>query len=240
MTAQIKRKTSTKKEAPAAKYYRLRLREWMIFWILVAFTMILIVTIFGDVKIEALNPTDSLSQENETLIAQINTLEARVAELQGPAEQQQLMEVTEPSRSSCTMDTTTAPIDQYASYTIDASYTDAASVSMRIPYSTGWWKFGCDYAAVIGDRGVIQFGPWSNDGHVAKLVITPSESAPSTSTGTRRTVNGMTVYSTVSEERGSTNTWIAYGRNYVYRITSLNWLTDAEAIKIIQSLRVTK
>lgn len=56
----------------------------------------------------------------------------------------------------------------------------------------------------------------------------------------QRMINGITVLSYKIGELGGGNFWEVFGRSYHYRIRSEGWLTDAEAVKIIQSLRVTK
>ncbi len=50
----------------------------------------------------------------------------------------------------------------------------------------------------------------------------------------------MTVISYVQQQLGGAHIWEAFGRSYHYTISSQGWLTDAEAIKIIQSLKVVK
>ena len=57
----------------------------------------------------------------------------------------------------------------------------------------------------------------------------------------RRNINGLTVYSYApSGFDGNIHYWRALGRSYTYFIQSAGWLTDAEAVKIIQSLKVVK
>lgn len=55
----------TKKHPRTDTYRRLRLREWMMFWILIAFTILLIVTIFEDIDIN-ICPTVTSSATQET------------------------------------------------------------------------------------------------------------------------------------------------------------------------------
>jgi hypothetical protein len=56
-----------------------------------------------------------------------------------------------------------------------------------------------------------------------------------------RTINGIPVLSyTINRGAGDERNWIAFGRTNRYHLHSQGWLTDAEAVKIIQSLRVEK
>ncbi len=54
----------------------------------------------------------------------------------------------------------------------------------------------------------------------------------------QRTINGMRVYSISSSDGNTWNIWYAVGRSYGYLLSSRDWLTDAEAIKIIESIKV--
>lgn len=253
MAVQTKRKTSVKKEPVAVKYERLQLRHWVMFWALVAATHALVIAIFSNVDVRTLLPVnvvnDEQQQAEERVFADLKT---EIASLQTKIRS---METESTSTSECDTISKT-PIETYFTY-IDPK----TSVSMSLPYSFGWKGQDCEISPVETYSGSIGFGPGHIYGRYASLDIRPREAAAeiirveveSAPTSTdqlgavrnirRRTINGLNVtsYSMGLDIGGVRNTWVAAGRTYTYVIRDdYEWLTDSEAIKIIQSLRVTK
>lgn len=254
MPVQTKRKVATKKEAVSVKYERLRLRHWVMFWVLVAATHALVIAIFSNVDVRTLLPVNVVNDEQQKAEAQlINKLKNQVASLEESLSNAQRKAA--PAESECET-SSDAPIDTYVTY-IDKE----TSVSMSLPYSFEWKGRGCSVPPALDYGSGIGFGPGHIYGRYASLDIRPREAAAeiiraeveSAPTSTdqlgavrnirRRMINGLSVtsYSMGLDIGGTRNTWVAAGRTYTYVIQDdYEWLTDAEAIKIIQSLRVTK
>lgn len=233
---------------------RLRLRHWMFFWILVLANVALVCAIFGNVDVNTLKPVSVVDEGQNTAEQLVTDLKTELSELQKKVQDAE-------SRAAQTTECETlevAPIDTYVTY-VDPK----TQVSMSVPYSFGWNGKDCEISPVTIDSSNIGFGPLMIPfGRYASLEILPREEAekilskdlPPPTTAEmptdllevateiqRRSVNGLavTIYNIapggVTERR-----WVAAGRTYTYVIRDTRqWLTDIEAVKIIQSLRVT-
>lgn len=136
-----------------------------------------------------------------------------------------------------------------------------AQLEISVPYSFDWGNqnYALEPVAIIGEAAAVTlfFGPAiASNGCLpvrdTALEITNSTSTPNearrgavenfNATDIRtRTINGMTVLSyRMNLETSQNNVWIGFGRTYRYALFSQGWLTDAEAVKIIQSLRVVQ
>ncbi len=248
-------KTKTKKSA--AKHHggltMIPLRSWVAFWFFILVTMTLVIVCFTN----AFRSIDrEASRETAAAFQTIRqNLEARVAELQGQVNKPQ----AQTDRGQC-LRGEPAPIDNYLAYTDEEK-----SIELQIPFSTAWTNPDCTFAPAEVESGhFVHFGPYVagelTDGEKpmvvrdSTLVAVNDQKSVAEIRGLlrdpqegsirnlrERTVGGMTVFSYTLDYVGpSINHWVALGRNYRYNITSYGWLTDAEAIKIIQSLRVTE
>lgn len=143
-------------------------------------------------------------------------------------------------------------------------------VSFQVPYNKDWGYDHCYLSPVSQDDftlsdhslpRVFTFGDLSGSDRMYELKIVPvmSESAlkddivawnsemSSVGTTTRRIINGLTVldYQVVASPYPA-HLWDAIGRNFLYRIKvpaqdgALIRTTDAEVVKIIQSIKVAK
>lgn len=148
----IKTKASIKKEAPAAKRYRLRLRHWMMFWILVALTIILIMTIFGDVdeKMAAVNGSadvdlGQIAQLKSELQAKVDNFDQQNRAAKNQPVFAGRIELTEEMRSTSNAvfcgdlsENNNDPQKQTFTYTdIDTG------VSFLVPYNDAWGYEHC-------------------------------------------------------------------------------------------------
>jgi len=190
--------------------------------------------------------TETIDDQTAAEFQAIRTsLEKQVEELQVQAMQQGDSREQPPA---CVMSDEIPAIDNYISYKDEKT-----SVSMKIPFSTKWQNNDCDFAPTqLYDAGVVSFGPETGvttSERDARLSIKPAISVQEMDTWykdlvaskkQKRTINGMTVISYDVEGLGGGLFWEGFGRSYHYVITSNGWLTDAEAVKIIQSLKVTK
>jgi hypothetical protein len=256
MAVTTKRKTSVKKEVVSTRYERLRLREWMIFWILVLANIALVCAIFGNVDVRTLKPVGVVNEEQKTAEQElVAALRAEVMSLQASLDTAKV-EATTPTSSCSNLEVT--PIDNYLVYT-DTN----TGVRMSIPYGSDWNTDRCPVTpADWNDGGFLAFGPltsvtFPSGSDVAKrdanLTILPQvrsvaeqrELLRNPQEGDiedlrERTISGIPVFSYTLEYVGpSQKYWVALGRTYTYYLSSYGWLTDAEAVKIIQSLRVT-
>src|SRR5688572_17830080 len=162
--------TKTKKKvAPLATektYERLRLREWVVFWILVLVNMALICAIFGNVDVNTLKPVSVVNDEQQNaeqalvdeLKAQVKSLSDQVASI----ESDPVVEVDDSSdMDGLCPAKDAAPIDSYLTYKL-------GDVSVQVPYSTGWTNPNCQLppATVSSDGEVLAFGPALTDVHL--------------------------------------------------------------------------
>lgn len=224
--------------------------HWMVFWVLVLATVALVCAIFGKIDVKTLKPVGAGNEKSVSAEDQlVGELKDQVAALE---ESLAKVENASGSTADCATTQVTA-IDTYVTY-VDKE----TGVSMSLPYSFGWNGQGCE----LSPGGPGGFGPGHIYGRYASLHISPRETAAeiirvetteSTPTSTtevsavrnirRRVINGLTVttYTQALDIGFTRNTWVAAGRTYTYVIRDdYEWLTDAEAVKIIQSLRVTK
>lgn len=231
---------------------RLRLRDWMLFWILVLANVALVCAIFGNIDVNTLKPVSVVNEEQRSaeqqlvtgLKNQITSLTDELATAKlGAAEAQTDLVVP------C-LSTTSTTIDTYFTYV-----NKSARVSASLPYSFSW---GSSCSPAAEKDGSIIFGPGYPDApswHFrdsmlsvlgkentltnVKQILQPGYPGVSDNMEIReRTISGMPVLSFNAD--GGGRVWYAFGRSNTYWISSRGaWLTDAEAIKIIQSLRVT-
>jgi len=233
-------KTTTKKNPWRSSH--VPLPSWIMFWALILCTMALIVVNFSQAFAPA--PVDAIDDTTAAQFAAIRaSLEQQVANLQA-----QVSSSTTPSAPACEAVQNPGPADSHILYVDPKTH-----VSMSLPYSTSWGN-GC--APFKVSDSAIAFGPlWSQASFGTGMDSSISISAATTSLSLERanagefasnfkqsTVNGISVLS--YDVRGPapvSHMWIGIGRTYVYRIVSVTgWLTDAEAVKIIQSLKVVK
>ncbi|QQR61255.1 hypothetical protein IPH19_02215 [Candidatus Uhrbacteria bacterium] len=275
MAVTTKRKVTAKKETTTVRRERLRLRDWMLFWILVLANVALVCAIFGNIDVNTLKPAgmgNEDGQSNQTM--RESELEAQVAVLEGDLSRLQKDLETRPISSTGYTQSGNYDFDQEC-YAPDSEAAPGAaetyipyrdpktSVLFNVPYNFSWGTTNCPPVQIQfdGEQDVISFGPSvggeggeARDSGLrisaatttaaalagARIELTGSETSDSSIR--QRTINGLAVYSYRIEYGlgGGLNIWLAVGRNYTYRLSSNSWLTDAEAIKIIQSLRVTK
>ena len=218
--------------------------KWLMFWLLVLTNVALVASIFGNVDVRTFK-SGAIVVDDE-----IDATEP----FEDAAEAPDAVEENTGSAVECATPIDT-PIDTYVKY-LDQK----TGVSVSLPYSFGWRGPGCTISPADAYDTSIGFGPGHIYGRYANLEIRPrgdaeqiirgeTESAPTSAdqlgavTGLRRrTINGLAVtsYSHALDIGGDENVWIAVGKTYSYIIRGYAWLTDAEAIKIIQSLKVTK
>lgn len=245
------------------------LYRWMMFWLLVLANVALVAAIFGNVDVRTLKPVSVVDEEERSgqttrereLEAQVTVLEGDLNRLQRNLERKEINGdvVYIPSATDydfdqeCYLDPQQPGLPEtYVTY-IDKE----TSVSVTVPYSFSWGTLNCP-PVQSSNTSTIAFGPAvgteggeSRDSwlHITEATSTASAlamvNADSSESGAKpqvrqRVINGLTVFSYKWEGIVTINHWVAVGRNYTYRISSLGWLTDAEAVKIIQSLRVTR
>jgi len=258
MPVKIKRKAVSKNAPLTPKYERLRLREWMMFWILVAATLALVFAIFGNVDVNTLKPMSVVSDEQQAEEqAMVEELKAEVVNLQAMVQDAETVaaQPEKPFNRLC-MTAHLAVSDKYLTF-VDQK----TGVSMTLPYAVVENSNGCLVPTISDDENGIAFGPLvdnvdglDQDSFIRILPVTStaailkelkrrnSDQDDSVKNIRQRTINGLAVISHEAtwEISDSARYWYAIGRNFSYQIGSLRALSDAEAIKIIQSLRVTK
>jgi|GEM_PF-2153089 len=251
---------STKRKSVAIKnksqhYYPLF--HWLVFWTLVLCTVALVCAIFGNVDVNTLMRTsvsDNTQQMEEQ--AMIEELKAEVANLQAKVQSVETVpaQPEKPFKRIC-MTAGLAVSDKYLTY-IDQK----TGVSMTLPYDVAETD-GCLVPTVRDDENGVAFGPLvgseggsDQDSFIRILPVTStnailkglnvrtSDQENPVKNIRQRTISGLTVISheETSVTGGGASYWYAIGRNFSYQIGSLGALSDTEAIKIIQSLRVTK
>lgn len=274
MPVKTKRKAVTKAVPLTPKYERLRLREWMMFWVLFAATVALVCAIFGDVDVRTLRPVGVTSSTNAGQ-QELDELRAQVVDLSTELNSIEQQQVSSSERIIANIrDIPFGDLYFYDEVNLGVQcdrlnlntstptqsivWTDEPTgLQASLPYSFDW---GTDRYLVTPYEelglGLIAFGPIvkTYDCNPARDAILafdfPKDPSNSLSeirkepglegTVRQRTINGITVLSYRIGELAGGNFWEVFGRSYHYRIRSEGWLTDAEAIKIIQSLRVTK
>lgn len=244
----------------------MKLSQWLLFWSLVLCVMVVINASFAKYQ----KPSQDLVLETEVAGAIAESLERQADMLEEQADALQDMKPTgrlfitvDKAHGLCGVETSL--LDLPANQTI--LFEDKKTgVTASLPYNFAWGNDG--YGAfpyevngfetnsfLFGKVGTYTEGCWGRD--AALSIFAP------TSTGSllrvlragpflgfevngqiqQSNVNGLTVYSYSASSTGSGfayNIWDAVGRTYWYRVTSSGVLTNAEAVKIIQSLRVTQ
>lgn len=256
-------KKSSKGKVSIPKY------RWLMFWLLVLCSVALVCALFGNVDVRTLKDQTSDTTAVTTVSSQVasstttdmveDSFENQVA--QSPEHPGEPFDI---ETGACLFNSaeTADPIDTYIDYTEPIS-----TVLLTIPYSFNWGSANCPPITLVSPYpssentllASFEFGPSKVLGgggagfarRLASFGIGPVTTADAVDTGIKenesvrnvrqRTISGFTVYDYDLNFEANPHEWIAVGRNYSYHLTSLGgWLTDAEAIKIIQSLRVTK
>ncbi len=260
VSPQKRKRTTPIKIAAVKPHHRLRLRHWMLLWTLIALTVLTVVTIFNDVNIRlrAMNEgpgySSSFTQQEEE------------PSEEAPAEPAlDSATTTLDSSNSSTVTVNPCFSSQIAEVNAHPSMADGDGlVKFTVPFSTNWKNLDCALVPATtvfdGSTTTTIFGPYIEESSVrtpsierdAWLSVETKNSSlkeekyslattPLAGEIRERTINGMPVISYHKDDSGfSTNYWVAFGRTYTYRLASFGWLTDAEAIKIIESIKVTK
>lgn len=261
----VKKTKTTKKIKNPWKLTAIPLHSWLIFWVLVLTTMALATVSFADAF---KNGEGEVDQETVAAFEAIRkNLEDQVADLQSRAGMEvktdgQLVAspFSEQQVGGCAqLKMSDLPPDQTIKFSDEKT-----GVSGSLPYNLSWGSETCFVTPfhmttdLSVDKPVYLFGPVSiNDiggyTRAADLIITKTTSTPAQTLRDlranpevknlrQRTINGITVISYEIQNEGPggfARFWNAFGRSYYYMMGSFGgWLTDAEAVKIIQSLRV--
>ncbi len=239
------------------------LHAWILFWFFVLATIALTALCFT----AAFRPVQPEVDEEALAMFQAvrESLEQQVAELEGKVEEQE-----KPNNASSDSMSGDFPFECYTenpgpSETYFTYLDQNSSVRMTLPYSFSWGSLDCPpIERIISPEETyqeIRFGPSmriegegvARDGglsigdatttaavraHAENELSQDYVSDPSPIR--QRTINGIPVISYGYYALGQINIWIAVGRTHTYWLFSGGWLTDAEAVKIIQSLRVTR
>jgi hypothetical protein len=233
--------------------------SWITFWALVLATMALVVVNLSQAFAPPYPSNDMDTQTIAELQAVRANLESQLANLQQAPKSASngRMLVQNASTTECGpawSDTTTTQTVVYVE--------PLTKVQATLPYSFDW---GNDqYALTPGDAGdpsnppEIDFGPAVVHTERYGCFITrdsslsikePGDSPNNVRRGfgqigvtvKERTVGGVTVLSYTNNQNASwPKNWEVFGRTHTYLLSSHGWLTDDEAIKIIQSLKVVK
>jgi hypothetical protein len=238
------------------------LHSWVIFWALVLATMALATVCFTT----AFRPAQPEVDDEALAMFQAvrESLEQQVAELEGKVEEAgtayngRLLITGIPGPGDdddCDLALATSTADVYVPH-----LNVLTGVSVSIPYNFDWGNDEYAFVPVVtineSFAQTLVFGPGvpskCGSARDVSLEISTSTSTPNEArreaidlynadTVQERIINGMRVLSyKMNIEAAQNNVWIGFGRTYRYKIFSLGWLTDAEAVKIIQSLRVTQ
>ena len=256
----VKKAKTTKKTKNAWQLTTIPVHSWITFWVLVLATMALATVCFTDAFKNSKGEVDQESVEAFKAIQQ--SLEQQVADLQGKVGVEQKKEGRVLADLGSHIPECLAVLSTSTTDLITVSYLDTKNnVRMNLPYSFAWGNE--DYALNPTDKheagtDEVFFGPgWiSGDCKMlrdSRLMVDTQDKRPvnevrsvitnpvegTVSNLRERTINGMQVLSYNFTGGGSSqNNWIAFGRTNRYLLSSEGWLTDAEAVKIIQSLRV--
>lgn len=249
------RKTKSTVKAPAKnnpfRLTHIPLLSWVAFWVCISATLVLISATFTS----ALSFAQTPEENADTVVAlqQLgDALEKKADEMTGGA--------TQPKGRIMTEGLVTAACDMtWATSTnvISVSHLEArTNVRMSLPYSFDWGNEQYVLTPVrAGDPSnapSLEFGPiyvqedsclGRRDSEITIMDpgSNPSEVRRSLSPATvrERSLGGVTVLSySLPTDKVWPNRWHVFGRTHTYMIASHGWLTDAEAVKIIQSLRV--
>ncbi len=231
----------------------------LVFWLLALSTLVLGIVVIGNLSKKPVQVVNSDSQAT----AQVASLQAEIARLNSQVnsatnEEQAKQPDVDSSIRGMSTQTGPCPIENYLTYIESRS-----KIQLRLPFSAALEDGQCVYFPPEFLPDGIQFGEYNAIGgeihHDALLTIgtnsisltefkqaIDSERAdPSIriSNFKERNVNGLTVISFTRNADGGPDDiqWVAYGKSYTYTLhTKSGWLTDAEAIKIIESLKITK
>jgi hypothetical protein len=246
-------KKVVKKNEPSWQITTIPLHSWILFWVLVLATMALATLCFTS----AFRPAQPEVDDEALAMFQAvrESLEQQVKELEGKAETaEQNKKIL--NEEKC-LQYPPSSIDNYLVYVVSSS-----NISVRLPFSTGWLNEECVYPPAQTASDNVLFGPKVTRSEYAivrdsNLSILPvrsvtdlndeieklrTDSDVQVSPVERRVINGLTVFKfdTNAPLGYVTHYWYALGNTFSYKIESVEWLTDAEAVKIIQSLRVTQ
>jgi hypothetical protein len=269
MAVTTKRKAGVKKETVTVRRERLRLRDWMLFWILVLANVALVCAIFGDIDVNTLKPVSVVNEEQQSAEQQlVDELKAQLKDLGdkvAAVENVNVNEGLEKHLVSLGYSFPECPVSvNLSSSTQDIIYLDTVeqNLSISLPYSFSWGSDKYLVNPIDRSRGVageVYFGPGSE--HQCTLVrdstllidnfertLRQRRSEIASQLGMEfsnireRMISGIPVlsYEVLADGGRFYREWMAFGRTNNYTLRSAGWLTDAEAIKIIQSLRVTK
>ncbi|MCK9361561.1 hypothetical protein M0Q28_05075 [Patescibacteria group bacterium] len=253
----VKKAKTTKKKVmkDTWKLTTIPLHSWITFWVLVLATMALATVCFssafknsdGEVDQETVAAFQAIRQSLET---QVEDLQGKVSERTDTAKGRALLnDIIE----GCNLSWATSTAELYYSY-----LEPTTKVRASLPYSFAWGNESYALNPIrLGDPSndpEVEFGPaYLNSCLVrrdAALTIQEKGDSPNevraslrqafpTLAIRERTLGGVTVLSyTNAADNIWPNRWQVFGRTYMYTISSHGWLTDAEAVKIIQSLRV--
>lgn len=253
MSAKSLKKTISTKQTSVTTSSRLRLRHWVLFWVLVAATYALVITIFSNVDVRTLLPVNVVNDEKMT--AEEEVIKELKAEIVALTDRTSTI-VQAYSKYPCMDEATFAAPDSYVTYRDQIT-----GIQVQLPYNQHWGGEGCALSpfSARSATGTLQiyFGPSVPDMRGGWERIYFLAGAPTSSAAMRneikikhpgqevvtRTINGIPVYQVIyngSYDPAYTS-WYAVGRNYLFSFRVREGaLSDAEAIKIIQSLRVTK
>lgn len=253
----VKKAKTTKKVKNSWALTTIPVHSWITFWVLVLATMALATVCFTDAF---KNSEGEVDQETVAAFEAIRkNLEAQVADLQtkvGVEEKVDGRLLIAGRVRECDLSWATSTAEVYVSYVEPTT-----KVRMSLPYSFNWGN--AEYAllpvAQYGSETSVEFGPsllntdcytyrdsmllvsnsTSTPASTRRSLANPPEGAEATVSNVReRTINGIPVLSYRMSGATVQENWIGFGRNFQYRLSSYGWLTDAEAVKIIQSLRV--
>ncbi len=256
MTEKKTKITKKKAKKDMWKLTTIPLTSWIMFWVLVLATMALATVCFssafktadGEVDQETVAAFQAIRQNLEM---QVQDLQGKVSDrpTDGPKGRMLLNEVIE----GCNLAWATSTQESYYSY-----LEPRTKVRASLPYSFAWGNESYALNPVrLGDPSndpEVEFGPaYLNSCLVrrdASLGIMETDATPNefrtsmreafpTLAIRERSLGGVTVLSYQNPSDAVwPNQWMIFGRTFTYRIASHGWLTDAEAVKIIQSLRV--
>ncbi|KAA0207056.1 hypothetical protein EDM68_00480 [Candidatus Uhrbacteria bacterium] len=261
------RKTKTTKGSPKTKdaswkLTTIPLHSWILFWVLILATMALASVCFTTAFRPAENQADA--EALAVFEAVKKNLERQITELEGK------VEVSQQPGGRIIIDATSNQLTEDEVFqskwniepaTVYVQHIDPTTkLSMTLPYNFSWGTEKYALNPVDAYANFILFGPaYPFEGGLTRGASLSIENSTSSAAIRKeiqtlrnngeqieeireRIINGMTVISFTQGDGSSytRNLWIGVGRTYLYRIESSGWLTDAEAVKIIQSLRVAK
>jgi len=252
-----KTKTTTATKKNPWRSTHVPLPSWIMFWALVLCTMALIVVnfskAFAPAPVEAIDDTTvaQFVAIRASLEQQVNDLQAQIPS----SESDERSLVKNASKVTCGLSWNASTSTQTIAFTEPRT-----RIQMNLPYSFDWGNNR--YALTLGDLGdpsnppEVDFGPAVEHNEQYGCYITRDSSIEIKDTGAspsevrkslkplvvrERTVGGVTVLSYTNPQDATwPQRWEVFGRTHTYTLASHGWLTDADAIKIIQSLKVVK